>query len=235
MLHFSTLVVQLLMQSVWRISVLLPALQRLKEGRSMTGLLFAIHRSILLLKLDYDRLSDTVPPTCLMRKPLYQLGPEISVFSSPQCTQRTEHIAWHPVTMLQQTSGCSPGIYVYVPSSELMLASTEFYCCQLFVCVCIHSWPLHWWILHRGLSTWCRTEQLSALFLLLQVFDAHCRRKQRPRRRLWGGTSSLFLCLPTAQSKPVDSRGEAPAEQKRSFKQGVGWRGNKAASSRTIL
>lgn len=49
-------------QSVSVLSNLDPTLQRLQEGRSMTVFLFAIHRSIVLLKLDYDRLSDAVTP-----------------------------------------------------------------------------------------------------------------------------------------------------------------------------
>ncbi|MEQ2180562.1 hypothetical protein GOODEAATRI_002416 [Goodea atripinnis] len=50
--------------------------------------MFAIHRSILLLKLDYNCMSETVPPTCLMRKPLHQLGPQIFFIPSVHTKNR---------------------------------------------------------------------------------------------------------------------------------------------------
>lgn len=105
------------------------------------------------------------------------------------------------------------------------------------VCLCMHTHlapPLVGPYRGSGHIVQDRATWFLFFFLLLQVFLCVLWKETKAQAASLRGTSSFSLCLPTAQSRPVDSRGEAPAAQHRSLKQ-EGWRGNKAPSSWTIL
>lgn len=152
------------------------------------GGLVAIHRSFPMLKLNYNDLTDAGSPTSLTRYPLHQLGPEIFLIPFRHMKNRST---------LSDILSCSS-------AGRWMLQGLLFCCFYSSLLPILASFFMH--ALNSRICTFCfgiqyRPDNSVLFFHFLfffcaspSPFWAHCWRKQRAKRCLWG-TQVPFLLV----------------------------------------